>query len=41
MMKVKSEGVLPPEKVINPKEFFSELKKRGFKIIYRVEEDVN
>jgi len=31
-MKVKGEGVLPPEKVIKPEEFFNHLQKRGFMI---------
>ncbi|BFH74036.1 saccharopine dehydrogenase family protein [Sulfurisphaera javensis] len=35
-MKVKGEGVLPPEKVVNQDVFFEELKKRGF-IIYERE----
>ena len=34
-MKVKGEGVLPPEKVINAGEFLSELKKRGIRLIYQ------
>ncbi|BDC18881.1 saccharopine dehydrogenase NADP-binding domain-containing protein [Acidianus sp. HS-5] len=38
-MKVKGEGVLPPEKVVNADEFMSELKRRGIKMIYQERDD--
>lgn len=34
-MRVKGEGVLPPERVVNANEFLSELKKKGIKLIYQ------
>lgn len=34
-MKVKGEGVLPPEKVVNPSEFLPELKRKDIKLIYQ------